>query len=185
MRWSRTFFIGVVFLATTQTSQAADFTLTSPQLQPGKTMDNEQVLNGYGCQGSNISPELYWQNSPENAKSYAVTVYDPDAPTGSGWWHWVMFNIPAEVTGLERNAGGKQSNLRPIGSIQSRTDFGSPGYGGACPPRGHGMHRYVFSVHALNTEKLNLDANATAAMVGFFINQHVIAKAELTVTYSR
>jgi hypothetical protein len=178
-------FSGWIFLSTAVTIQAGDFSVTSPQLKPGGRLAQEQVLNGFGCEGNNISPALEWQNSPENTESYAVTVYDPDAPTGSGWWHWVIFNIPSEVTTLEEDAGNQQSGLAPTGSVQSRTDFGTPGYGGACPPQGDEDHRYIFSVYALDTKKLDLDKNATAAMVGYFIRQHAIAKTQLTVLYSR
>jgi hypothetical protein len=165
--------------------QAGDFSVTSPQLKPGGRLTQEQVLNGFGCEGNNMSPALHWQNAPENTESYAVTVYDPDAPTGSGWWHWVIFNIPSEVTTLEQDAGNQQAGQAPKGSVQSRTDFGTPGYGGACPPQGDGNHRYIFSVYALDTKKLELDQNSTAAMVGFFIRQHAIAQAQLTAVYSR
>jgi hypothetical protein len=178
-------FSGWIILSTAVTIQAGDFSVTSPQLTPGGRLTQEQVLNGFGCEGKNISPALHWQNGPENTESYAVTVYDPDAPTGSGWWHWVIFNIPSEVTTLDQDAGNRQSGPAPAGSVQSRTDFGAPGYGGACPPQGDGNHRYIFSVYALDTKRLELDQNATAAMVGFFIGRHTIAKAQLTVVYSR
>jgi hypothetical protein len=129
-------FSGWIFLSTAVTIQAGDFSVTSPQLKPGGRLAQEQVLNGFGCEGNNISPALEWQNSPENTESYAVTVYDPDAPTGSGWWHWVIFNIPSEVTTLEEDAGNQQSGLAPTGSVQNRTDFGTPGYGGALSTTG-------------------------------------------------
>ncbi len=175
----------LVFSTMAISVQAGDFSLSSRQLTAGGRLANEQVLNGFGCQGKNISPELHWQNGPENSKSYAVTVYDPDAPTGSGWWHWVIFNIPPQTTRLAENAGNQQSGLAPAGSVQSRTDFGTVGYGGACPPQGDKAHRYIFSVYALDIERLELDADATAAMVGFFIGQHTMAKTQLTVEYSR
>jgi hypothetical protein len=151
----------------------------------GKACRFGTVLPANVTNANNISPALHWQNSPENTESYAVTVYDPDAPTGSGWWHWVIFNIPSEVTILEQDAGNRQSGLAPTGSVQSRTDFGTPGYGGACQPQGDEDHRYIFSVYALDTKKLDLDKNATAAMVGYSIRQHAIAKTQLTVVYSR
>jgi len=174
-----------IFLSMTISVQAGDFSVSSPQLAAGGKLKNEQLLNGFGCQGENISPELHWQNGPENTKSYAVTVYDPDAPTGSGWWHWVIFNIPPQTTGLAKNAGDRQAGLAPRESVQSRTDFGTAGYGGACPPQGDKVHRYIFSVYALDVEQLELDKDATAAMVGFFIGRHTIAKTQLMVNYSR
>jgi Raf kinase inhibitor-like YbhB/YbcL family protein len=145
----------------------------------------DQILNGFGCTGKNISPELMWKNPPTGTKSFAVTVYDPDAPTGSGWWHWVVFNIHADVRRLPAGAGNVNLSLAPKGSIQSMTDFGKPGYGGACPPKGHGTHHYIFTVFALDVESLPLDSSATAAMVGFHLNQHALDKAYLTVVYSQ
>jgi Raf kinase inhibitor-like YbhB/YbcL family protein len=166
-------------------SFAQDFILSSPQLETGKNLAIEQVFLGFGCTGKNISPALSWKNAPADTKSFAVTVYDPDAPTGSGWWHWVIFNIPAAIDNLKENAGDPASNLAPAGSIQSVTDYGKPGYGGACPPAGDKPHRYIFTVFALDIQKLPLDANASGAMVGFYLNQHALAKATLTALYSR
>lgn len=168
-----------------QIAAAGDFTLTSPQLKEGALLSMEQVFNSFGCTGKNISPELNWNNPPQGTKSFAVTVYDPDAPTGSGWWHWVVFNIPAQVMALASGSGDLSTKLAPAGSVQSMTDFGKPGYGGACPPQGDKPHRYIFSVYALDIESLPLEQSSTAAMVGFYIHQHVIGKARLTVTFSR
>lgn len=165
--------------------QSAEFSLSSPQLVPGGQMGEDQVFQGFGCEGSNISPMLSWEHGPEGTASYAVTVYDPDAPTGSGWWHWVMFNIPSTVKTLPLDAGNPKAGLAPAGSVQSRTDFGTTGYGGACPPKGDGDHRYIFTVYALDTPKLDLDQQASGAMVGFFIHQHSIAAASLTVLSGR
>ncbi len=144
---------------------AAEFRVESPQLSPGGKMKAEQVLNGFGCSGENISPELQWSNAPAGTKSFAVTVYDPDAPTGSGWWHWIVFNIPASVSRLTAGAG--KNGPLPDGAVQGRTDFGTPGYGGACPPEGHGPHDYHFRVWALDVARLPLDEQASGAMVGF------------------
>jgi len=164
---------------------AGDFTLTSPQIAEGKALDNEQVFNGFGCNGGNISPELHWSGEPTGTKSFGITVYDPDAPTGSGWWHWVVFNIPASTHSLAENSGSMESKLLPQGSIQSRTDFGTMAYGGACPPAKDSPHRYQFTVWALDVDKIPLDENASAAMVGFFFHQHQLGRAELTATYDR
>ena len=177
-------FATIIFLAL-QNAHAADFKLISPQMKEGGRFSNEQVFNGFGCTGKNISPALQWKDAPKGTKSFAVTVYDPDAPTGSGWWHWIIFNIPGNVERLPENAGDPASGSAPKGSVQSRTDFGKPGFGGACPPVGDKPHRYQFTVYALNTERLDLDANATGAMTGFFLKQHALAKAILTVYYSR
>jgi Raf kinase inhibitor-like YbhB/YbcL family protein len=164
---------------------AADFTVTSPQVKENGRIAADQVFNGMGCQGSNISPALQWQGAPKETRSFAVTIYDPDAPTGSGWWHWVLFNIPANVNRLEKNAGNPQAGLTPRGSIQSRTDFGKPGYGGPCPPPGDKPHHYQITVYALKTESLPLDENATAAQVGFQLQQNALGKAMITGLYSR
>lgn len=175
--------IGIVSLA--QTARSAEFTVSSPQLPPDGRMAEAQVYNNFGCTGKNVSPMLMWQHAPEKTKSFAVTAYDPDAPTGSGWWHWLIFNIPAKVAMLPENAGNREAGLAPSGSTQSRTDYGTTGYGGACPPAGDKPHRYIFTVFALDVDTLPLDENTTAAMVGFNLNHHALAKAQVTVHYSR
>jgi Raf kinase inhibitor-like YbhB/YbcL family protein len=162
---------------------AGGLTLTSSDL--GGQLTATQVFNGFGCSGKNISPALEWTGTPSGTRSFAVTMYDPDAPTGSGWWHWVIFNIPAASTGLKTDAGDPAKGLAPKGSIQSVTDFGPPGFGGACPPEGSKPHTYIFTVHALDTEKLDLDENTSPALVGFMLNQHVLAKASLVAYYNR
>lgn len=168
-----------------QSAWADKFSLTSPQLKDGGMMPVNQIFHGFGCTGKNISPELIWHNPPAGTKSFAVMVYDPDAPTGSGWWHWVIFNIPSEIRRLPADAGNVNLSLAPKKSIQSMTDFGKQGYGGACPPKGSGPHRYIFTVFALDIESLPLDTSVTAAMVGFHLNQHAMDKTQLTVIYSR
>jgi Raf kinase inhibitor-like YbhB/YbcL family protein len=159
------------------------FTLKSKDLGGQGTL--EQVFNGFGCTGENISPELNWQNIPEGTKSFAITMYDPDAPTGSGWWHWIMFDIPANTTELKKGAGNVEKNLAPKNSIQSVTDFGSFGYGGPCPPNGHGFHRYIITIHALKVDKLNLDKNANPAVVGYNLNFNTIEKSSIMFYYKR
>ncbi|MEW8563185.1 MAG: YbhB/YbcL family Raf kinase inhibitor-like protein [Candidatus Thiodiazotropha sp.] len=178
-------FLLLAYLATTATASAGGFSLTSPQLQAGGHIVNEQVFNSFGCQGDNISPSLHWTNPPAGTKSFAVTVYDPDAPTGSGWWHWVVFNIPSDVRSLPKGAGGSRSGAMPADSVQSRTDFGKPGYGGPCPPAGDKAHRYQFTVYALKTDKLPLDESAPAAMVGFYLHQNLLEKVVLEADYGR
>ncbi len=162
---------------------AQEFTLKSSDL--GGQLTEDQVYSGFGCRGRNISPSLEWSNAPAGTKSFAVTVYDPDAPTGSGWWHWVVFNIPANVHELKRDAGNLEKDLAPPGAIQSRTDFGTVGFGGACPPVGDKPHRYLFTVYALDLPRLNLDATSPPAMVGYSLNQHALAKATLVSYYGR
>lgn len=165
-------------------AHAEGFSLTSPDVTPGGTLTRKQVLQGFGCEGENISPALQWENAPAGTRSFAVTVYDPDAPTGSGWWHWVVFHIPASVHSLPAGAGSGLAPL-PQGAVQSRTDFGVPGFGGACPPQGDTPHRYRFVVHALNVEHLPLDANTSGALVGFMLHQHSLGSAAITATYGR
>jgi Raf kinase inhibitor-like YbhB/YbcL family protein len=158
--------------------------LTSAEIKDGATIANEQVFKGFGCTGSNISPSLTWTGAPAGTKSFAVTMYDPDAPTGSGWWHWVVFNIPAGTTSLPKNAS---AGTMPSGAIQSLTDFGSKGYGGPCPPVGNGTHHYHITVFAVDVDKLP-DAtgdSASAALVGFDLHFHTLAKATLTGVYKR
>jgi len=162
--------------------QAADFTLSSSEIGEGKALSNAQVFGGFGCKGDNVSPSLSWSGAPMGTKSFVVTAYDPDAPTGSGWWHWVVFNIPATVTALPLNAGSGKG--MPAGAVQSRTDFGMTGYGGACPPPGQ-VHRYVFTVYALGAEKLDLNKDASAALVGFMTTANGLAKASITAVYTR
>ena len=159
------------------------FTLSSSSV--GGQATDQEVFNGFGCTGKNISPQLSWTNAPEGTKSFAVTMFDPDAPTGSGWWHWLVFDIPATATGLVGGAGTSGMPGLPAGAIQGRTDFGAAGYGGPCPPPGHGPHQYVLTVHALKTEKLGLDPNASSAVVGYTLNSQRLAKASIIFYYER
>lgn len=163
---------------------AGEFRLFSSDLSPDAPLSGEHVFNGFGCSGKNVSPVLNWEGVPPGTQSIALTVYDPDAPTGSGWWHWVVVNIPAGQTGLTRGAGNPGGKL-PKEAKQVRTDFGSPGYGGACPPEGDNPHRYIFSAYALKVPSIDLPDNATAALAGFFIHANMIEKATLVVTYGR
>jgi Raf kinase inhibitor-like YbhB/YbcL family protein len=175
-----------IFLAMgSQTAVAGEFTLSSTQIQAGGQMPMAQVFDSFGCTGKNISPELHWSGVPKGTKSLALTVYDPDAPTGSGWWHWLIFNIDPRTAGLPANAGDVDAHLAPVGSVQSRTDYGSVGYGGPCPPPGDKPHRYVFTLFALNVARLDLDKDATAAMVGYNLNAHAMAKAQMTALFGR
>jgi len=164
-------------------ANAQSLTLTSPDIKEGGTIANEQVLTGFGCSGGNISPALSWSGAPAGTKSFAINMLDPDAPTGSGWWHWVVFNIPASTTSLPKDAGNlKKRKLMPKGAIQSRTDFGTPGYGGPCPPAGDKPHHYQITVFAVDVDKLPIAINdkASAASVGFDLHFHTLAKATLT-----
>ena len=158
------------------------FKLWSDDFEDGGKLPLEQVLNGFGHEGRNISPHLSWEGAPDGTQSFVVTLYDPDAPSGSGWWHWVVIDIPGHVTGLRKGSGSGQASL-PEGALQTRTDFGGPGYGGAAPPPGP-SHRYIFRVQALGEAKLGLDEGASGAMVGMFSGMHRLAEATLTAYYA-
>jgi len=188
-------------LLLTGEAHAQSLTLSSPDIKEGATIANEQVFKGFGCTGKNISPALNWSGAPAGTKSFAVTMYDPDAPTGSGWWHWVVFNIPPSVTSLPKGAGNRippvvtslakgagyrGKALMPRGAVQSRTDFGTEGYGGPCPPPGE-PHHYQITVYAVDVAALPnaRHRTATAAAVGFDLHSHTLAKATLTGLYGR
>jgi Raf kinase inhibitor-like YbhB/YbcL family protein len=158
-------------------------TLSSADVKQGGMVAAEQVFNGFGCTGPNVSPQLAWTGAPAATKSFVLTVYDPDAPTGSGWWHWVVYDIPASATGLSKGAGSGQGTL-PEGAKQGRTDFGAPGYGGPCPPPGK-PHRYVFSLYALKVEHLEVPAEASPALIGFMTRSNALATATVTARYGR
>ena len=158
------------------------FRLYSNDLQDGAKMPERQVFNGMGYHGDNLSPHLAWDGVPEGTKSFVISVYDPDAPTGSGWWHWTVFNLPADTAEL---ASGASGGKLPQGAVEGRTDFGMSGYGGACPPAGDQPHRYQFTVYALKLDKLPLDETAPAAMVGFFVRANTLDQATIEVTYGR
>ena len=176
---------GIALFAGALGAQAAGFALSSATIKPNSTLTEAQVFNGFGCTGKNVSPALSWSGAPAGTKSFAVTVYDPDAPTGSGWWHWVVFNIPASATQLAEGAGGGDGKSLPSGSVQGRTDFGAPGFGGACPPVGDKPHRYVFTVYALKTDKIEVPPEASAALVGFMINANKLGAATFSARYGR
>ncbi len=164
---------------------AGDFTLGSPAIEPGARLTSAKVFDGFGCTGKNVSPALQWHGAPEGTRSYALTVYDPDAPTGSGWWHWVVVNIPATVQELAEGAGASSGAGMPEGALQVRTDFGQPGFGGACPPIGDKPHRYIFTIHALKVPRIDLPPNATAALAGYMIHANELGQAGFTAYYSR
>lgn len=185
MRRSLTAILAFSCVAASAAGAQSRLRLTSTDIRPGAKIGNAFVLKGMDCTGDNISPALSWKGAPAATKSYAVTIYDPDAPTGSGWWHWVVFNIPSSATGLLTGAADPAKNLLPAGAVQGNTDFGAPGYGGPCPPKGDKPHHYMFTVYALNTDKIDVPANATAAYVGFNLHAHQLAKATLTGLYWR
>ena len=163
------------------------FLVTSDSFKDGDYLPNDFILSadyGFGCAGGNKSPHLKWSGAPAGTGSFAVTLYDPDAPTGSGFWHWLVVNIPADVTELAEGAGSRGGSL-PAGALQTRTDFGAPGYGGPCPPAGDHPHRYLFTVFAVKTEGLNVSADSSGAVVGFNLHFNTLAKATIMGLYKR
>ena len=162
--------------------------LTSDSFRDGDYLPRDHVLSadyGFGCSGGNKSPHLLWQDGPAGTKSFAVTCFDPDAPTGSGFWHWVVVNIPPTVSELALDAGNAASGTLPGGALQVRTDFGKPGYGGPCPPEGDHPHRYLFAVHAVALDALPVTADTAAAVVGFYLHFNTLAKATLMGLFKR
>ncbi len=179
-------------------AQQAAFSLSSPDLSGG-TFDNKFVLNGFGCKGENLSPALEWRHVPAGTKSLALQVYDPDAPTGSGFWHWAVYNIPPTTTSLARGAGNDAGRL-PAGAFGGNTDFMDTGatgangnYGGPCPPQGDKPHRYIFTLYALAVDKVEVAGGVpktgSAGLFGFVLNKGVgaalLGKASFTATYGR
>lgn len=161
------------------------FTLKSTDISPNKTIAQKFEFNGFGCSGENKSPELSWKNAPKETKSFAVSVYDPDAPTGSGFWHWYVVNIPATVSTLSANAGTQNSTTLPKGAFQLRNDYGYHGWGGVCPPKGDKAHRYIFTLYALKTAHLDVNQQTPTALAGFLVHANTLAKASFTAKYGR
>lgn len=175
------FLFCILSLGIVQISESASFKLKSEVIKEGSPILNEQIFNSFGCSGLNKSPDLEWSNAPKDTKAFALTVFDKDAPTGSGWWHWVVINIPNHQQSLPLGASG---NKGLIGGLETRTDFGMPGYGGPCPPTNSGKHRYIFTIYALK-ELIPVDQEASAAMVAFYIHNLKIAEARISAHYSR
>jgi Raf kinase inhibitor-like YbhB/YbcL family protein len=164
------------------------FTLSSQSFRDGDYLSAAHILSvdfGFGCAGENRSPQLAWTGAPSEAKSFAVTCFDPDAPTGSGFWHWLVVNIPANITELALDAGNPGSGKLPAGALQTRTDFGKPGYGGPCPPPNDHPHRYLFTVFAVSQSTLPVTADTSAAIIGFQLNFNTLAKASLMGLFKR
>ena len=158
--------------------------MSSPGWREGGTVPQENVFNGSGCGGANVSPEFHWSGAPAGSKSFAITIFDLDAPARGGWWHWMVFNIPAKVSGLPAGAGNKGSRVLPVDCVQCQNDYGEPGYGGPCPPPGT-THRYLVKVYALNVEKLSLGSDVPPAKLARLIEEHSIGFAQLTAKYGR
>ncbi len=176
------FTVAVLSAFSSLSAVAENLELSSSDIVEGGPLSINHVFKGFGCEGNNQSPQLSWSGAPKGTKSFVVTAYDPDAPTGSGWWHWVAFNIPATTQMLPRDAS--DSGKMPIGTVEARTDYGTKQFGGACPPPGE-VHRYIFTVYALGVEKLNLDASASPALVGFMTKANAIDSDSITAVYTR
>lgn len=165
-------------------SLADSFTLSSADIQEGEAMASTFEYQGFGCNGDNLSPALSWEHAPEGTKTFAIFAYDPDAPTGSGWWHWQVINIPATTTQLPRGAGSADGESLPTGARHIRNDYGEYAFGGACPPVGHGVHRYQFTVYAL-PQALDIPEDASAALTGYMVKANALASSSIEALYQR
>jgi Raf kinase inhibitor-like YbhB/YbcL family protein len=163
----------------------SNFTVTSPEFKDQDRLQLVHEFDGYDGTGQNRSPALQWQGAPEATKSFALTLYDPDAPTGSGFWHWILYDIHSSVTELAAGLGSTDATDLGASGTQATNDYGATGYGGPCPPKGLPAHRYIFTVHALGLPKLELPANAPNAVARFVIYQNTLATATLTGLYNR
>lgn len=166
-------------------TSSSNLQLRCPTIAPGAMLPGDQVFNGFGCTGPNVSPALQWSGAPAGTRSLALTIYDPDAPTGSGWWHWIVYDMPPGVSELAAGAGDASGKGLPAGAKHGRSDFGTYAFGGACPPEGHPPHHYHFTLYALDVETLGVPADASAALIGYMINHHTLGKAGFTALYQR
>lgn len=156
------------------------FTLTSPDFAEGEMLPQWARSGIAGAGGEDRSPTLHWDGAPSGTRSFVLTMYDPDAPTGSGWWHWAVYNLPAKLSALPQDAGNPEAGLLPPGAVTLPNEVRLERYLGAAPPAGHGEHRYVFTLSALDVERLELPDGATPAALGFAMRDHIVARAQLT-----
>ena len=194
----RTLIIATLGCGAAAVAQASDFTLSSPDLASG-TFSSKFILNAFGCTGGNVSPELKWQNAPAGTKGFALQVLDLDAPTGSGFWHWAVYNIPASATSLAQGAGNAAASL-PAPAFGGNTDFldtgatgGNGNYAGPCPPTGDKPHRYQFTLYAYGVPDVQaaggIPRTGSAALYGFILNKGIgkqlLGKTSFTATFGR
>lgn len=165
--------------------EVPSFSVTSTDVTEGKQVDEPHLYNGFGLSGGNLSPHLHWDGAPADTRSFAVTMYDPDAPTGSGFWHWVLYDIPADVTELSTGAASGSMEALPSGATHARNDYGTKDYGGPAAPPGTGIHRYIFAVHALDVDKLDVPPEVSPALVGFNLTFHILARAVLEANFGQ
>lgn len=162
--------------------EVATFSLASPDVDAGAALPTSARSGIAGAGGDDRSPALSWAGAPEGTRSYALTVYDPDAPTGSGFWHWAVYNLPAELTELPANAGDPGAGLLPDGAVTLPNEMRLERFLGAAPPAGHGEHRYYFTLSALDVDSLDIEPGSTPAVLGFTFREHVIGRAQFFAT---
>ncbi len=176
---------GLVLSAGCLLAEAFGFVLQSPSLQPGAAIPMDQIYRGDGCNGRNMSPALAWRHPPPGTRSFAVTIFDPDAPTGFGWWHWVVLDLPPSTRALAAGAGAADAHALPRGALELRNSYGTRGYGGPCPPPGSAAHHYRFTVYALDVRRLALSADASAKRAIRLIRAHALGRARFSADFGR
>lgn len=169
--------IAIFLFSISCTEKQEVFEISSPDFKNGQDLTKKFEFNKFGCNGENFAPTLSWKNAPKNTESFALMVYDPDAPTGSGWWHFAAYNIDKKTSQIKNFKLSKAAKIL-------NNDAGFKGYMGPCPPKNHGRHHYVFTIFALD-KKLDLDKNASPALLGFMINSHKIESASIMGIYQR
>lgn len=174
--------IDKAFIKRTGNTKNQKFLAYSPDIYETREIRNNQVYDKYGCQGNNLSPKIVWKNAPDNTKSFAITMYTDDTNNNSGWWHWIIYNIPANVNLIESGANNNKK-LLPKGAIQGLNDYGERDYGGVCPPFNK-KYNYVITIYALDIEELDLSKNATPAMIVLNLNNHKIATTTIKSSYT-
>ena len=175
-----------VVCASFAAAEPPTFTLRSPDFGPDRPIPESHTFNAYGCTGANRSPKLEWQGAPKNTQSFAITMFDLDEHgSPSGWWHWVVYDLPATTSGLPENAGALNSRTLPAGAVQGRTDMSQDAYHGPCPAKAEPAHRYQITIYALSVAQLPVPSETSGAMVSWTAHDYTLAKAELTARYGR